>query len=197
MRPLLCALFITLAIFPAICGAEGIQRDKASDADYRLYLEAVKKINKHAVFADEKIDWNGNARDSIGTYLHKKDAYSDYLTKEEYSRFKEIQRNNFVGIGMEIEKAPDGGILCFPLISGPAWDAGVSTGDRLEKIDGVPVRGKSLFGIAAMTRGRDGSRVDLTVRSEKGEEKRLAVIRSRITWESVSKQRRGDFSLSG
>lgn len=186
---------MALTIFSAANEAEGTAQSRERAADYSLFREAARVIDKNAVFADGEIRWNGNARESIRTYLHERDAYSDYLTREEYSRFKEIQGNSYIGIGMEIEKARDGGIICFPLRSGPAWKAGVLPGDRLEKIGNVPVLGKSLFAVADMTRGKEGSRVDLTVRSEKGKAKRLTAIRSRITWGNVSKQRRGRFLL--
>jgi len=167
----------------------------AAETNAALLLEAEMLINENAIFADPASTGREIARYGIGPYLRKMDPFSDYLTRDEYSRFREARGNRYVGVGMEIEKTQDGGIICFPFPAGPAEHAGVMAGDRLEQIDGVSVFGRSLFTVAAMTRGRKGTTVRLTLIGRNGRERTVTIKRSRLEWKSVSVRSYGEFLL--
>ena len=197
-RLCLLSLFLLSALQGIPCGscaADKSAADGMRDINARLYREAVSRIDEYAVFADPGTTGKEIAREGIGSYLHRMDPHSEYLTLQEFARFREVKANNYVGVGLEIEKAADGNILCFPLPSGPAERAGIRNGEILDKIEGISTRGKSLYTIAAMTQGRPGTRVKLAIRLGNGGVRDFIVTRSKIICDCVSVQREGGFQL--
>lgn len=154
--------------------------------DLLLYLEAIARMREEASFLDLSTTREKLVQETLKSYLAQKDAFSDYLTREEYRKFKESQDDKYVGAGMEIEKDRDGKIVCVPYLNGPAKGAGISVGDQLKSIDGIPVNGKSLFAIASMARGKQGTEVDFVILTKSGTEKRVTVTRSEVMDETVS-----------
>jgi carboxyl-terminal processing protease len=156
------------------------------DKDIFLYLEAIAKIKEDASFLTSDITREQIIRESIKAYLSQKDASSDYLTRDEYRKFKETQDDSYVGIGMEVKKDRDGRIICVPYPGGPAAQAGISVGDELKTIGGNPVYGKSVFAVASMARGKPGTELNLLLATGNGIVKEIALKRSTVTTESVS-----------
>jgi carboxyl-terminal processing protease len=156
------------------------------DKDIFLYLEAIAKIKEDASFLTQDLTREQIIRESIKAYLSQKDSSSDYLTRDEYRKFKESQDDRYVGIGMEIKKARDGRILCVPYPGGPAATAGITVGDELKKIDGISVYGKSVFAVASMARGKPGTELNLVIATKSGIDKEVRLRRSAVTTDSVS-----------
>ncbi len=186
-----CACFLLLITFFAAPQPKDSpkkpDRTLGLDAkDLLLYLEAITRMREEASFLDLSTTREKLIQETLKSYLAQKDAFSDYLTREEYRKFKESQDDKYVGVGMEIEKDRDGKIVCMPYLSGPAKEAGISVGDQLKSIDGIPVDGKSLFAIASMARGKRGTEVDFIVLTKSGTEKRVTVTRSEVLGETVS-----------
>ena len=159
-----------------------------AEKDIVLYLEAVTRIKKDALFLTPTITRKKIVQDTLKSYLTQNDTFSDYLTREEYLRFKKSQDEEYVGIGMEIEKDRNGRIICFPYPGSPAERVGISVGDQLKSIDGIPVYGKSLFTVASMIRDKRETKIGLTVTTRAGMEKQVVVTRSEVRIENVSKR---------
>jgi len=155
--------------------------------DILIYLEAVTQINENYLFITSDIGRKQIIQDTIKSYLKDSDTFSDYLSAEEYSKFKKSQQDNYVGIGMEIEKNSSGAIVCFPYPNTPAEKAGIKVGDILETIDGKSLQKRSLFTIASMARGKKGTRIILTILQKNGTRKKITVTRSPVKVEYVSK----------
>jgi carboxyl-terminal processing protease len=156
------------------------------DKDILLYMEAIAKIREDASFLTPDTTREQVVRESLKAYLSEKDAFADYLTRDEYRKFKETQDDSYVGIGMEIKKQRDGRILCVPYPRGPAAEAGISVGDELKKVDGIPVSGKSVFAVASMARGKPGTELNLSISTRSGIDKEVRVRRSGVIINSVS-----------
>lgn len=83
----------------------------------------------------------------------------------------ELESNNlqgsFGGIGVEFTHSIDGRILIYPIVDGPAFNAGILKGDRLVKIDDVEITSESTIDeINAAVRGPVGKIVQLSVLRE-------------------------------
>ena len=157
------------------------------DKDILLYLEAITKIKQKASSLSPDITRAQIVEKTLRAYLAQKDPCCDYLTREEYRKFKESLDESYVGIGMEIKQDRDGQIICLPHPESPATLAGITAGDRLKKIDGVPVDGKSLFAVGALARGKPGTEVKFIIVTKSGTEKQVRVTRSNVTLPSVTK----------
>jgi carboxyl-terminal processing protease len=156
------------------------------DKDILLYLEAITQIKEKASSLSPDITRARIVEKTLRAYLGQKDPCCDYLTREEFRKFKESLNESYVGIGMEIKQDRDGRIICLPHPESPAGRAGIIPGDQLKKIDGVPVDGKSLFAVAAIARGKPGTEVKFIIATKGGTEKQVRVTRSAVALQSVS-----------
>ncbi len=159
----------------------GIKKDKS----IHPLAEAISIINENALFVGlgdtrSKID-----SENLKEYLNSHDPYSDYLTRSENQKYQELQNERYVGIGMDLKKNRLGGYHCFPFLGGPAAKAGIHNGDRLIRINGMPVDGKSLPTLSAMTVGKAGTTVQLTVLDENNQKNQVMVTREKLVVKSV------------
>lgn len=123
------------------------------------------------------------------------DNFSDYLTPEEFRELQVSQNDKYSGIGLEIEKTEDNKILCFPLPGTPAEAAGVHPEDILLSVNGIRTDNLSLYSIAAITRGPEGSNVSVTIQNKQGKTKQFIITRSKIESDSVSIKQQEEFQI--
>ena len=156
------------------------------DADILLYVEAVTRIKDEAIHLGPNITRAQIVGQSLRALLARKDLCCDYLTREEYRRFKQSLNESYVGIGMEITQDRNGRTIGLPLPESPAARAGIPRGSELRSIDGVRVDGKSLFNVAALARGKPGTEVRVAIVTRDGREREFSITRGALTLPSVS-----------
>jgi C-terminal peptidase prc len=121
--------------------------------DFQLIREEIRAIRKHYVVGhlthNEKqypLD-NENLVDAACRAMSgATDRYAAYLTSAEIAEMNQDQQGSYVGIGAHVSQGPDGLInIDQPIYEGPAYAAGVRSGDKLIGVNGP-----------------DGKRIDLT-----------------------------------
>lgn len=107
------------------------------------------------------------------------DPYARYYTAEEYENYQQEMAGEYVGVGITITSAEQGGALVIAVNGGsPAENAGILAGDILIKAEGKDVTRMSLSEITSLVLGqegetaelvflRDGERLTFTVAREK------------------------------
>ena len=157
-----------------------------SDSAIRGYADALVHIRQSAVFIKPAETLQDVVASTLKAYLAEKDPYSDFLTSEEYARFKAASSHIHAGIGLDIERRRDGDMLCYPVPEGPAARAGVQPGDRLLALDGISVTGKSIPAVIALATGPAGTNIVLELEDHSGARRQLIVTRSLISFPTVS-----------
>ena len=93
------------------------------------------------------------------------DRWSYYISAEDYADHVNNQNNEYVGIGITIQKRQDGG--GYDIISvtsgGPAEEAGVLAGDIAVCADGVDLRELTVTEVRSLIMGEKNTKVLLTV----------------------------------
>ena len=110
------------------------------------------------------------------------DPYTVYMTAEEYQRFlNQVDGETVVGIGVSVSNAIDNGMQILSVLDGsPAQEAGLTAGDRIMAVDGVPL--ESGMDAASLIRGEAGTSVTLTIRLQSsGEVKDFTLERQAVT----------------
>ncbi|MBM4364482.1 MAG: PDZ domain-containing protein, partial [Deltaproteobacteria bacterium] len=92
------------------------------------------------------------------------DPHCGYLPPEEYRILLADTEGTFGGIGVEVDFRGDAVIVIAPIEGSPAALLGVRPGDRIEAIDGEPIAGRQATDIIRRMRGREGTRVEVTLR---------------------------------
>jgi len=92
------------------------------------------------------------------------DPYTQYFTKEEFNDFLNSINNSFSGIGVQIEKVPEGIKIMTVFDSSPAKEAGLKAGDIIIEADGTSLKDLPLENAIKLIRGAEGTSVNLKVK---------------------------------
>ena len=116
----------------------------APDKDYKLVRQVVDVLaevdaNYYRELSDK--DRQKFVEAMINGGLHELDPHSEYLNEKRLKEFQTSSHGSFGGVGivLGIDQANRGLKVEYPMPGTPAYEAGVAAGDRIVKIDGVPV----------------------------------------------------------
>lgn len=183
---LILALILGISVYSAGKG------DSAVNPASYAKLMALEKIIKRCYYQD--VD-----KDAMEKGMYKGimeamgDPYTEYYTAREYEDLMASMTGSFVGIGVSMTKTEDGKIKVVTVYDkSPAREAGMVSGDIIEKVGDQSTADLSLEDIVAKVRGQADSRVELTLRRADGREETLSVARRRIEIPSVSHRMAAD-----
>ena len=101
---------------------------------------------------------------AIQGVLVKLDAYSDYIPPEELDQFRTGVENEFGGIGIRVGLIDGKLMVITPLMSTPAYRAGILAGDQILKIGDASTKGMPLEEAIRRMKGKVDTQLELTVR---------------------------------
>lgn len=93
------------------------------------------------------------------------DPYSVFMEPEEFEDFMISLNGSFEGVGLSLDVDEETGaiIVVAPIEGTPAYKAGIRPRDRIVKVDGVELKGKSLDEAVRLLRGKKGTKVTIYV----------------------------------
>jgi len=153
-----------LALALIICAAPTAAGAQASSYEELQRFSAV--LNHIRTNYPDSVAYNGLVRAAIDGMLRSLDPHSWFASREDYEKLSALDRGEMAVTGIVFEFA-DGvpTVLSYSRRS-PAEKAGVLPGDRILRVDGVPVAGMTSKSIALRLAGDKGSKV--TVGLERG-----------------------------
>jgi carboxyl-terminal processing protease len=107
------------------------------------------------------------------------DPYASFYTPNGYRAFQEYTSGHFSGIGVWLKKVEGRLEIVSVLPSTPAVKAGLSRGDVIERVDGVPVRTMTVDEAVTRIKGQAGTKVSLEV-DRGGKTRELTLTRRNI-----------------
>ena len=153
-----------------------IAEDYKFDADKDVMYEAV--LN-YVMNMDPSL-----LEGSIKAVTDTLDPHSDYFTREELEQFINVVEKAYVGIGVTIQRVPEGIQIIEVNPDGGAFAAGMQLEDVIFEVDGQNVVGMEVDEVSSLIQGDEGTAVNLKV--HRGEtDMELSVIRRRILAETV------------
>lgn len=109
------------------------------------------------------------------------DPYSEYYTADDMSDVDLATTGLYGGVGLQITKIDKvGAEVVSPIDGTPAYRAGVSAGDMIIRIEGVPTADLSSDEIVKRLRGEPGTSVSFTIRRGEDIEFDVTVVRAQI-----------------
>ncbi|MDQ3206846.1 MAG: S41 family peptidase [Pseudomonadota bacterium] len=146
-------------------------------AEIRRYVAVYNAVKQAYV---EPVDDQKLMQAAIRGLLLDLDPHSVYMERSAADSFDDQARGAYDGIGVELQRQPDGTMRVIAPIDGtPAARAGIKPGDLIIAIDGEPVSSDPADSSVSL-RGPPGSSVILTI-ARKGRERPLDVTLQRET----------------
>jgi carboxyl-terminal processing protease len=126
----------------------------------QLFAEVMELVKQDYV---EPIDDAELLESAVRGMVSGLDPHSAYLDAEEYRDIRISTTGSYTGVGVEIAEV-DGVIrVISPLAGSPAALAGIRSGDEILAVNGVAMDLGNLEEVLGSMRGRQGSKVTLTV----------------------------------
>jgi carboxyl-terminal processing protease len=176
---LLIALTLSLGGTVASKGTEG----NATYEKLRLFTEVLSIVQNQYV---DEVPPKELIYSAIKGTLRGLDSHSSFLDPDSYKDMQVETSGSFGGLGIEITLKDDILTVVSPIDGTPAYRAGLTTGDRIIKIDGLTTKDMQLSDAVKRMRGKPGSKVTITIAREGWTEaKDYDIVREQIRVHSV------------
>jgi carboxyl-terminal processing protease len=137
-------------------------RDWATDDDTAVVSAAIERVKDDYY---RGLDERDLADDAVrGVVRGLEDRFSAYFDPEEYRRFREVSDARFSGVGMSIQRVPDGLRVVQVYDGSPAKKAGIRVGDVILRAGDERLAGKPEEAATGLIKGKAGTKVTLTFR---------------------------------
>ncbi len=145
--------------------------------------EIIQVLNKRYV---DSINSEQIFEETISDMLHKLDPHSNYIPADKLKAMNESINGKFSGIGIRFFIIRDTVAVTNVLSFSPSMTAGLKAGDKILKVDTIPVAGQNITNekIMKLLKGVAGTKVKLIVLRNK-EKKEIEITRGDIPIESV------------
>lgn len=116
------------------------------------------------------------------------DRYAAYYNTENYADMREKTMGNYCGIGAYVSQDATTGAITIvePIEGSPAWKAGLAAGDIISEVDGKSVEGMDLSSIVSKMKGKEGTKVKVSVwRNGEKKARKFTITREEILTPTV------------
>jgi carboxyl-terminal processing protease len=178
-----------LVVLTLMVGGSVASKSPESGATYeqlRLFTEVVSIVQNQYV---DEVPPKELIYSAIRGTLRGLDPHSSFLEPESYKEMQVETSGSFGGLGIEITLRDDVLTVVSPIEGTPAHRAGLQTGDRIVKIDGVLTKDMQLADAVKRMRGKPGTKVTISILREGwAEPQDLTIVREQIRIHSVREQ---------
>ncbi|HEX7335779.1 MAG TPA: S41 family peptidase [Gemmatimonadales bacterium] len=140
-----------------LCGAPGLAWGQASSYEELQRFSAV--LNHIRTNYPDSVSYNGLVRAAIDGMIRSLDPHSWFASREDYEQLNALERGELAVTGIVFDFADGVPTVLRSTHGSPAEKAGVLPGDRILKVDAIPVAGMTAKSIALRLAGEKGSKV--------------------------------------
>jgi carboxyl-terminal processing protease len=184
------ALLVVLTLSLGGSAASKSTNGTATYEQLRLFTEVLSIVQNQYV---DEVPPKELIYSAIKGTLRGLDPHSSFLDPDSYKEMQVETSGSFGGLGIEITLKDDILTVVAPIEGTPAYRAGLHTGDRIVKIDGLVTKDMSLPDAVKRMRGKPGSKVTISIVREGWTEPRdFDIVREQIRVHSVRTHDLGD-----
>ncbi|KKS30429.1 MAG: hypothetical protein UV60_C0003G0012 [Parcubacteria group bacterium GW2011_GWA2_43_11] len=148
---------------------------------WRVWNTLERKFIPFGTSTAEEIPAEDRVYRSIeGLVASYNDPYTVFMRPQVSEDFKIATKGSLEGIGAVIGERDGGLVVVGPLAGSPAESAGLVSGDKILKIDGVETGGMLVDDAVKLIRGEGGTQVVLSIQSEVQEPRDVSIVRGTI-----------------
>ena len=161
----------------------------------KRFAEVVQQINERHF---QPVDSEQLFKAAMDGVFRTLDDRSEFIESVKIKDYNIDLKREFAGIGVELDADPSTGNISVvaPVFGGPAWRAGVRSGDLVDSVNGIDASGLDLSEIVAQFRGEVGSALNLRIKkmsvtdTDSPVVQDIVIRRQNITIESIRGDRR-------
>jgi carboxyl-terminal processing protease len=184
------ALLVVLTLSLGGSAVSKVTDNAATYEQLRLFTEVLDIVQRQYV---DEVPPKELIYSAIKGTLRGLDPHSSFLDPEGYRDMQTETSGSFGGLGIEITLKDDILTVVAPIDGTPAYRAGLHTGDRIVKIDGLSTKDMQLADAVKRMRGKPGTKVTISVvREGWAEPKDFDIVREQIKVQSVRMVELGD-----
>lgn len=148
--------------------------------------EVMRVVNTN--YADEqRADYDQLRRDALKQMVGSLDRYSTYMTREDFERFEMDTNQQYVGIGVQVERMDSRVTIVRVFPGSPAEEAGMEAGDQIVAVGGEDTDQAGLEEVVTLLKGAPGTVQDVSLyRPLAGERFTVEVERRAVDLPSVT-----------
>ena len=177
-------LLLTLSLGGGV--ASKSNESAATYENLKLFTEVLSIIQSQYV---DEVPPKDVIYGAIKGTLRGLDPHSSFLDPEMYREMQVETSGSFGGLGIEITLKDDVLTVVAPIEGTPAYRAGILSGDRIVKIEGLSTKDMQLTDAVKRMRGKPGSKVTISIAREGwAEPKDFPIVREQIRVQSVKSQ---------
>src|SRR5207247_9733612 len=150
-------LVLTLSLGGGV--ASKSQDPSATYENLKLFTEVLSIVQNQYV---DEVPSKDLIYSAIKGTLRGLDPHSAFLDPDSYKEMQVETSGSFGGLGIEITLKDDILTVVSPIEGTPAYRAGLHTGDRIVKIDGLATKDMQLPDAVKRMRGRPGTKVTVS-----------------------------------
>jgi len=197
-----CVLFAFTFISKAAAQGNAASSQGTNTQQVRNYTGIMQNVfdfivRNYVEEVDPKVIFEGAMN---GMFNALEDPYSTFLTEADMSDMNHTTQGSFGGVGLNITKAvvprPDGKPMwvevASPIEDTPGWRAGISPGDFIIEVNGIPTETISMEEVLGMLRGTPGEAVKLVIKRGEKMEFPITLTRAIIEVPTVKHAMIGD-----
>jgi carboxyl-terminal processing protease len=184
------ALLVVLTLSLGGSAASKVTDNAQTYEQLRLFTEVLSIVQNQYV---DEVPPKDLIYSAIKGTLRGLDPHSSFLDPDSYRDMQVETSGSFGGLGIEITLKDDILTVVAPIDGTPAYRAGLHTGDRIVKIDGLSTKDMQLADAVKRMRGKPGTKVTISVvREGWAEPKDFDITREQIRVQSVRSVEMGD-----
>ncbi len=178
-------MLVGLLLVGAVLGQNPAAQANEPYRHLNVFTEVFARIKSDYV---EEPDMKNVTLGAINGLLVTVDPFSSYLDASQYKTYLKAKEEKKAGLGLILSRKYSAELSVVDAIPGsPADQAGLSTGDIVEAINGISTRDMPLAYADVMLEGAPGSTIELTVlRMRRPEPTKIALTRAIIAPPAIS-----------
>lgn len=179
---------IVLIVATAFVSLAAVNPFGIENIDDFIRFSCVSKLINYMYYEDMNMEEAANTA-IAGVAASTGDPYTNYMWGDIAEQYLEQVDGNYCGVGLYIEYDMEQNLISVvsAIAGSPAEAAGITTGDKILKLDGEIYLGSQLSEAASYMKGEEGTDVVLTILSAAdGAEHDITLTRSRIEIPSVT-----------
>ena len=147
-----------------------------------IFSSVYKEID---MFYVEEVEPGKLMKTGLDAMLKSLDPYTNYIPESKIEDYRLMTTGEYGGIGSLIRKSGEYAIITEPYEGYPAQKSGLRAGDKILRIDGKDMKGKSTQEVSSLLKGQSGTKLEIVIDRD-GTESAFELIRENVKLPEVA-----------